>query len=242
MCDYMNIIDKINNICEDNTTLYGYASIEDYQNYMVDELKGYSHAIVIGINIPDKIIDKLDTSSGELEYRNSYNKINERLNHVTKAIEKSIIEEGYDAKAVNASYIIPDGKLYGELSHKMIANLAGLGWIGKSCLLITPHYGPRVRWATILTNLDLQVTNNPTEPKCGNCNLCVVNCPAGAFSGVAFNENDPRESRYDAFKCSKHFDELEKMGRPRLCGLCVKVCPWGLVNKNNRTKEDIIKL
>ncbi len=31
----------------------------------------------------------------------------------------------------------------GELSHKMVASQAGLGWIGKSSLFITPKYGPK---------------------------------------------------------------------------------------------------
>ncbi len=36
--------------------------------------------------------------------------------------------------------------------------MAGLGRIGKSCLLITPEAGPRVHWATVLTDAPMQVT------------------------------------------------------------------------------------
>jgi epoxyqueuosine reductase QueG len=34
--------------------------------------------------------------------------------------------------------------------------LAGLGWIGKSCSLISPHFGPRLRLVTVLTNAPLK--------------------------------------------------------------------------------------
>ena len=43
----------------------------------------------------------------------------------------------------------------GHLSHKLVAHLAGLGRIGRSCLLLTPGAGPRVRLATVLTNAPL---------------------------------------------------------------------------------------
>ncbi len=223
----MTLKDKIDNICINMTTLHGYASIEDYQQYMIDELKGYSHAIVVGIKIPDNIIDNLESAQGELDYQDSYNRINTKLNQITSELENLIKNEGYSAKSVKASYIIPDGKLYGELSHKMIANLAGLGWIGKSCLLITPEYGPRLRWATLLTDYDLKTENNPVKSQCNNCRLCVEKCPSQALNDVEFRPEDSRSVRYDAYKCSEYFDKLEKMNRPRLCGLCVKVCPWG---------------
>ena len=223
----MTLKDRINSVCEANSTLYGFANIKDYQDYIVDELKGYDYAIVIGIKIPDEIIENLNTPAGEIKYQDAYNTINKELNDTIEKLENLITTEGYNAKGVNASYIIPDGRLYGELSHKMIARLAGLGWIGKSCLLITPEYGPRLRWATLITDYELETDNHPVKSRCNDCRLCVDNCPSGAFKNVEFNPEDSRSVRYDAFKCKKHFDKLESMARPRLCGLCVRVCPWG---------------
>ena len=223
----MTLKDKLIKICKENATLYGFASVEDYQDYMTDELKGYPNAIAIGMKIPDKIIDNIKSGRGELDYQDTYNRLNKKLDDTTNKLENIIKKEGYQAKSVNASYIIPDGKLYGELSHKMIANLAGLGWIGKSCLLITPEYGPRLRWATLLTDYDLETENNPLNSRCNDCRLCVQKCPSHALNDVEFRKEDPRSVRYDAFKCSRYFDKLESMNRPRLCGLCVKVCPWG---------------
>jgi ferredoxin len=82
--------------------------------------------------------------------------------------------------------------------HKLTAHLAGLGWIGKSCMLITPEAGPRVRWITILTDAPLSVTGTPMDERCGSCTECVDICPVSSFTGMSFHEDEPRETRYDA--------------------------------------------
>lgn len=241
--DCLMLIDELNDFCDENVTLFAFANISKYKDRIVsDELKEFDYAISVAINIPDDIIDNLDDYDGELKYRKAYSEANMLLDDATQNIINIIKCHGFDAINVDASFVLPNGKLEGDISHKLVAYLAGLGWIGKSTLLINPYYGPRLRWATVLTNAVLPVDDNIMKSRCDNCNLCVVNCPSNAFKNVEFDENQPRESRYDAFKCEKYFDKLESLGRPRLCGLCVKVCPWGLVNKNSRKKEDIIKI
>lgn len=240
------MIDKINKICQEEVTLYGYANLKSAKSYIAETypsfVSKYPYAISIGINIPDEVIDTIDIIDEERKYLETYSKINEQLNRVGKKIEKILLENNYQAKLIVSSEITFKEELQGDISHKLIANLAGLGWIGKSCLLINPYYGPRIRWATILTNAPLPYSNTMIADKCRTCRLCVVNCPAGAFRGVKFDKNKPRKYQYDAYKCNNHFKELEKENRPRLCGLCVKVCPWGLVNKNKRKKKDIISV
>ncbi|MCK9565162.1 MAG: hypothetical protein M0Q43_03825 [Methanothrix sp.] len=64
-------------------------------------------------------------------------------------------------------------------SHKLAAHMAGLGWIGKSCLLITPEAGPRVRWASVLTDAPMKATGYAMAERCGECRKCVDVCPHG---------------------------------------------------------------
>ena len=118
--------------------------------------------------------------------------------------------------------------LYSEFSHKLAAHLAGFGWIGKSCLLITPEYGPRVRWVSILTDAPLKATSTFIASKCGKCNVCVDSCPVDAFTGNNFERNLPREDRFDAQKCQDHFTKLETKGKLPVCGMCLYSCPYGL--------------
>lgn len=227
----MLLQEKIRKICDDEATLYGFADIHDFKESIFDkDLRKYPRAVSIGIKIPDNIIENIDNLEGQIMYEKTYNALNSKLNELADKIVENIQNYGYDAVGVFSSYILPDSNLHGSVSHKFIANLAGLGWIGKSCLLITPEYGPRLRWASVLTDAPLLCHNNRLENKCGDCRICVDDCPAGAFKNVLFDEDMNRSSRYDAFACFKHFEELEKDNHPRLCGICVNVCPWGRKN------------
>ncbi len=66
---------------------------------------------------------------------------------------------------------------------RIAAFICGLGQIGYSKLLITPRFGPRVRFAFIITDAPLRpdpIYSGP--PLCDMCMLCVKECPAGAIS------------------------------------------------------------
>lgn len=72
----------------------------------------------------------------------------------------------------------------GILSHRHIAEKAGLGVIGKGALLITPEYGSRITLVTVLSNID--VTDDAPKHKVlcpPSCHKCLDACPAQALSG-----------------------------------------------------------
>ena len=54
-----------------------------------------------------------------------------------------------------------DKKIFNVFSNELIANLAGLGWIGNNGLLITSEVGSDVLWSTVLTNAPLETTGFP---------------------------------------------------------------------------------
>lgn len=228
----MNLYEEILGYCNDNVTLYGFANLKDYKNEIFSEkLKKYDYAVTIGIKLPDDIVENLDQGTGRWLYQDTFTKVNNILNLKSTDIMNIIKKHGYDAINVDSSYIIPGENFVGEISHKLVANLAGLGWIGKSALLITPQYGPRLRWATILTDATFPIENERIGSRCGTCRLCVDNCPAKAFDDIDFNEKLPRDERFDARACFNYFETLESQGKPPKCGICVKVCPWGVNNK-----------
>jgi epoxyqueuosine reductase QueG len=115
----------------------------------------------------------------------------------------------------------------------MAARFAGLGWIGKCCLLVTPNVGPRVRWGSVLTDASLRAAKKPMKDGCGDCHECVNICPTKAFTGEPFREEDPREIRYNAHKCDKYLRKLEKTSALDVCGMCLYVCPYGRRKINN---------
>ncbi len=69
----------------------------------------------------------------------------------------------------------------GDLHLRHAALEAGLGTRGKSDLLITPEFGPRIRLFGVVTDADLEPTPKITEDLCTNCDICIKSCPSKAL-------------------------------------------------------------
>ncbi len=199
----------------------------------------YPIAIAIGIGLQDSLVNLLPDKDpeGALVYKhNSYDVVNQMLDQIGIRVANELQRAGYSAFPVPASKRTSDENICGIFSQKIAAHLAGLGWIGKSCLLITPDHGPRARWVSILTDAPLQPAGSPMEPRCGDCNACVDICPQNAFTGRIFSEDEPREARYDAAACDRYFREMEQKKGVAVCGLCLYVCPYGRKSKISNRK------
>lgn len=150
------------------------------------------------------------------------------LEHIAGEVKKEIERLGYSAK------IIPPDKrvghtsqLYwrGEISHKAAAKIAGLGWTGKSTLLVTPEFGPRVGLATVLTDMPLP-TGKPMKNKCGACKMCVLSCPRGALKGPSFTDHPKDVSdAIDVKNCGALVNRTWADGY--MCYECMLACPKG---------------
>jgi epoxyqueuosine reductase len=106
---------------------------------------------------------------------------------------------------------------------KAWAARAGLGWIGKNNLLVSPVFGSFVFLAALLTDAAL-VYDEPPENRCGGCERCVASCPTGALEA-------PR--RLNAQQCIA-YQTIEHKGETTApthgyifgCDLCQLHCPW----------------
>jgi epoxyqueuosine reductase QueG len=213
--------------------LFGVADLTTVGDFIRDQggeyLRKFPRAVSIGVRLLDAIVDELhrhEEPSPIFTYEALYNYVNSRLEHIALLVAKRIQEEGYSAYPIPPSQIIDHERLIGVVSHKLAAHLAGLGWIGKSCLLVSPGYGPRVRFATVLTDAPLE-TGSPMESECGDCRSCVDICPVNAFTGASFDPFEPREVRYNAQMCNKYLEDRGRSLGSEFCGLCVYVCPHG---------------
>lgn len=229
----MDLNQKIERMAlDEGADFYGVADLSKAQKFIKeqggDEVASYPRAISLGIKIMDSIVDQLphrQERSVAVNYRHQgYDIINRRLDLLASIISSKIQNNGYKALPIPASERYDDERICAVFSHKLAAHLAGHGWIGKSCMLITPETGPRVRWITILTDAPLNVTGTSQDEKCGNCTECVDICPVSAFTGMPFKEDEPREVRYDASKCEKYLLEEADW---EVCGMCVYICPHG---------------
>jgi len=84
--------------------------------------------------------------------------VNAALDQIGLRMANTIQRAGFSAFPVPASKRTNDAGICSIFSQKLAAHLAGMGWIGKNCLLVTPDHDPWVRWVTILTPLASRVS------------------------------------------------------------------------------------
>ena len=227
---------------------YGLADLAPAYDAILDQggpdIAAFPRAVSIGIALLHPIVDRLPNRADRaaaLEYHHHvYTVVNARLDAAASWLASVLQRTGYQAMSIPASNRVDSARLYGSFSHKLAAHLAGHGWIGKSCLLVTPQYGPRVRWATVLTDAPLAPAAGPPAERCGDCRRCVDICPAHAFTGRAFVAGEPREARFDATRCDRYYQDMrEQNAGVGVCGLCVYVCPHGRTwpGRGNTTAE-----
>ncbi len=113
---------------------------------------------------------------------------------VLRELGAFIEDEGYEAmlysttsvrlgtnagKPVRPDLPPPDVFLHFRIS----AFICGLGEIGWSKVFLTPRFGPRQRFAFVLTDAPLEPDPLYSGPKlCDRCQICVKDCPVGAIS------------------------------------------------------------
>jgi epoxyqueuosine reductase len=195
-----------------------------------EEIASYPRAVSIGIALSHEIVDRLSAwreREVAAAYRGQMDEIKTRLREIGAELAEMLRREGHSALAIPVSERKDERYPEAVFSHKLAARLAGLGWIGKSCLLVTPELGPRARWTTVLADAPLAPTGETLVERCGNCRKCVEICPVGAFSGRGFQAAEPREARFDALACDDYVAEMKRETGFKTCGLCVYVCPFG---------------
>lgn len=194
-----------------------------------DLLSGFPRAVSIAVRLSGSIMDGIDRQPTPL-YSSHYSRVNALLDDLAVKATNLLQSGGAHAVPIPASQVLDAEKWTSYISHKAVALAAGTGWQGKSLLIVNPDFGPRIRLTTVLTDADL-APDSPLENRCGNCDQCTDHCPAGAILGVGTRGHYARRSEaVDLEKCIHQvrdvFGELPDVA-PFLCGICIKVCPWG---------------
>ena len=115
----------------------------------------------------------------------------------------------------------------GPVLERDFAARAGIGWQGRSSMLIHPRAGCWFFLGVILTTLEFEA-NEPVPDHCGKCRRCVEACPTSAI----------REDRtLESARCISYLtienkgpipEEFRKEIGDRIygCDECLDVCPW----------------
>ena len=113
---------------------------------------------------------------------------------------------------------------------------AGLGEYGRNQMVITPEFGPRVRFSKVFTSLPL-VADKPKplgiRQYCEGCTKCAQACPPKALPfGEATDEPVNRSTIAGVKKwsadCEKCFGYWAKLKSD--CAICMRVCPFNNQN------------
>jgi epoxyqueuosine reductase len=177
--------------------------------------------IVIGLPVSLPIVE----TAPSIWYHELYKTVNSMLDSKAYEISNYLNEKGF-----GAIYLPRDA--YGDIkilidkplaffSHKHAAYLAGLGSFGHNNVLLTPEYGPRVRFTSIFTTAEIKGDRIKTKDLCIHCLVCVKNCPAGAIPKNG-DFPPPVDKKLCAIRSAQLRDEYKSP-----CGICIKVCPVG---------------
>lgn len=164
----------------------------------------YQRAIVLGAQL------------GKLGKEASGNEVSLYLEKASLEIAAYLEGKGYRILIVHTEDEFDPVHRLGLLSLKVLAKGAGLGWQGRSLLIISPEFGPIHRWIAVLTNMDLQADESIPN-QYGDCSLCVDKCPHDALRLVRFDDHpERREDVLDIGACRGDDG----------CTVCLLICPW----------------
>lgn len=147
--------------------------------------------IVMAIHHPDASVELggEPTPHDQGPYAAQCSAMNPKLDDISFFMARFLEEMGYVTLPISASNIwrykgYKDLKVdfAPDMAHRYAAVAAGLAEIGWNGLALTPEFGPRQRFVSVITEAELEPTPMyEGEPLCDRCMECVKNCPTDAF-------------------------------------------------------------
>ena len=221
--------------------LVGVASASDPQfdrapkgHHPTEWLPGAKSVVVGGIKVLREI---LETTPSPL-YAKHYTQMNEWLMQAGYRLARKLQDMGFKALYFPETDPYPyyetkrnmgEPRMSPSFCHLHGAVAAGLGKRGKVGVVLTPKYGPRQRWVTVLTTAELAPDPRIETEIClefikpGSCgSRCVEVCSTeqnGALKAW------PDEGGVTQYKCESNW--LSLLGKGLVCGRCIAVCPAG---------------
>jgi epoxyqueuosine reductase QueG len=178
--------------------------------------------IVLGLEMPLPIVE----TTPSVVHMEMYKTANAELDQLAYDLTRYLNRLGH------ASFFLPrDG--YGSMralrennraafAHIPAARYGGLGTIGASHNLLTPEFGPRVRFVSVFTSAQIPPDPMIEKDLCIKCEACAKCCPKKAIR----MRPDRVIGDYDDQACLEMAEELVAR-RCFPCGICTKVCPIG---------------
>ncbi|MDR2514526.1 MAG: epoxyqueuosine reductase [Christensenellaceae bacterium] len=201
--------------------LVGFADLREFA-------QSYPFGVALALPLPKGVLRGIE-GGPKRDYFEAYHALNAELDGLALAGEAFLREKGNKAFAQTVERVVESEDYRSEMPHKTVATRAGLGWIGKSALLVTREFGPALRLSSILTDAPLDCAKPSDVSLCGECAACQAGCPAGAILGENWQRCLERKGLVDVFRCREYARALakERLGEAiTLCGKCIAACPY----------------
>lgn len=146
-----------------------------------------------------------------------------------------LLAEGFSAKAFADT---------GPLNERILANLAGIAFLGKNQMTINDRLGSYFFIGYIITDCELPI-DSPNVSQCSECGKCIKACPLGALSEKGFCEGKCL-SYITQKKGELSLEEKEAIRKTKTvwgCDICQEVCPHNreiALTKIREFKENLI--
>jgi len=198
--------------------------LEEIAGETFDELLESGSIISFGIAYHDAAIDainKIADDGTDYELWNVYSREYGLLNRLLDQTSHAVADR-FDGIPITATLHGLTGKVkhvtdyYGlTISHRVVAEMAGLGWRGKNGLLISEKFSCAIRFASVLTPHLLKAPRK-MDLQCGECHACEDVC--------TFIRNREILPNYRE-NCRKYLVHLQSQGLTHeVCGKCIKAC------------------
>lgn len=206
-------------------SLVGFADLRELN---AETREGLPHGIAIVVALDPRVIPGI-ADGPTSDYHREYRAANDKLARLGDTAAGFLRQQGYRAVVLHPTVGEDKATLSTILPHKTVATRAGIGWIGKCALLVTPELGSDVRLVSVLTDAPVETGVSTDTSRCGDCSICTDACPAGAVMGENWQAGVSREALVDVHRCRETARELffQTFGKQvSICGRCIVVCPW----------------
>lgn len=174
-----------------------------------DKFVPYPHTIVLTMPMSEKIIATTPGDEAQALNDATYAKLGE----ISYKLSDYLRKNGYATQVAHP--------YEGMVNFSPLAQQAGLGWIGKSGLLITPELGPRLKISAIFVSIANLPASSQDQHRwisdyCNRCSNCVKACPEKAL----------REKEACCGNTEIELDQKLCIGCSQGCTYCIEDCPF----------------
>lgn len=231
MDESMDLKTRIKQFCFDaGADIIGFASAKRWNE--INEVpiefwpqslwKPTNTVIVMGVGMPLPIVE----TTPSILHKETYDTANRTLDSLAFNLTRYLNRLGaasyfFTRDGFGSLRLLRDRPM-AAFNHITAARYAGLGTVGVNNCLLTPEFGPRVRFVSVFTEAVLESDDMLEKDLCIKCEACVKCCPADALA----MRKDTVKGDFMLNPCLDRHIELSH-NKVYPCGICTKVCPIG---------------